>query len=249
MKCAAFWGLSLVHPGNSSSFLCAWHGASPSRSKESIQHLFPFVILWTVWLFRNNIIFANGRRDPTQLFFLVGTRAALWFKAIWADFVLCVESMIADPSIDDTSGYKSLSSLVVPSWRTPPVGFLNLNVDGAMLRNGSKGGISGIIRNSFGDYLDKFSLSIGSRPSISAELLAIEHGLNFFFANEGYAKFRLILECDCAMTVEWRLTILTCVCRFSNPWLGGVRILSMQNLSYSASFRGISIWRLTPTLK
>ncbi|KAK8579693.1 hypothetical protein V6N12_070004 [Hibiscus sabdariffa] len=41
---------------------------------------------------------------------------------------------------------------------------LKFNIDGAMLSNGSKGGIGGIVRISFGACLDTFSLPIGLSP-------------------------------------------------------------------------------------
>ncbi|KAK8990506.1 hypothetical protein V6N11_009204 [Hibiscus sabdariffa] len=100
--------------------------------------------------------------------------------------------------------------LVVQYWQAPPVGFLKLNADGAMLSNGSKGGIGGLIRDSCGVWLDKFSYPSDSGPPILAELLAIDHGLTFFFANEKFVKFRLILECDCAVAIEWILNPSRC---------------------------------------
>ncbi|KAK9042980.1 hypothetical protein V6N11_071333 [Hibiscus sabdariffa] len=210
MKCAAFWGLSLVLPGDPSSFLLAWHEAGYSRPKESLWHILPFAILWTIWLLRNDIIFANGRVDPPQLFFLVRSLAALWFKARRVDSVPSMDSIIADPSIADNSSLSNMQPLVVQSWQNPPVGFLKLNVDGAMLCNGSKGGIGGLIRDSCGVWLDKFSHPSNPGPPILPELLAIDHGLAFFFANEKFVKFRLILECDCAVAVEWILNSSLC---------------------------------------
>ncbi|KAL4325582.1 hypothetical protein GQ457_11G007580 [Hibiscus cannabinus] len=73
---------------------------------------------------------------------------------------------------------------------------LKLNVDGAMVSNGSKGGIGGIVRNNLKVCLDTFSLPIGPGPPIMAELEAIFHGLSVFSSNHGFKKFRLILETD-----------------------------------------------------
>ncbi|KAK9020210.1 hypothetical protein V6N11_054700 [Hibiscus sabdariffa] len=159
--------------------------------------------MWTIWLFRNDIAFANGRLDPPQLFFLVRSRVAFWFKARRVDSILSMDSIIADPSIVDTSGFLSVCPLVTSSWQTPPIEFLKLNVDGVMMRNGLKGGIGGIIRDNCGVWLDRFSLPSGLGPPILAELLAIEHGLVFFFANYKFVKYKLILERDCAMSIKW----------------------------------------------
>ncbi|KAK8572747.1 hypothetical protein V6N12_028792 [Hibiscus sabdariffa] len=113
---------------------------------------------------------------------------------------MSVNSIIANPLIVNTSSFLNVPPLVAPSWQTPPAGFLKLNVDGEMVHNGLKGDIGGIIRDNCGVWLYKFSHPSGPRPLILVELLAIEHGLAFFFVNE---KCMLILECDCAVTVEW----------------------------------------------
>ncbi|KAK8498795.1 hypothetical protein V6N11_012371 [Hibiscus sabdariffa] len=78
-----------------------------------------------------------------------------------------------------------------------------MNIDGAMLSNGSKGGIGGIVCNCFGACLGTFSLSIGSGPPIMAELEAINHGLDFFFSRGKFVSSRLILESDSVIVIDW----------------------------------------------
>ncbi|KAL4332611.1 hypothetical protein GQ457_07G003380 [Hibiscus cannabinus] len=203
MRCAAFWGVNFVVPGDPGSFLFSWHEASVSGSADSIWHFVPFAIIWTIWLLRNDIIFADGLLDSAQLSFLVRTRIALWFKVKFPDSLCFVDDLIADPSVGDGLSASKRRFSKQQVWEAPPIGFLKLNVDGAMVSNGSKGGIGGIVRNNLGVCLDTFSLPIGPSPPIMAELEAIFHGLSVFSSNHRFKKFRLILETDCSVAFEW----------------------------------------------
>ncbi|KAK9030650.1 hypothetical protein V6N11_032067 [Hibiscus sabdariffa] len=117
----------------------------------------------------------------------------------------------------------------VRAWEAPPSGFMKLNVDGAMVSDGSKGGIGGIIRNSRGDCLAKFSLSTGSGPPIMAKLEAILHGLKVFFSKKEFARFRLVVECDCAVAIDWISSSVTC------PSIFEPLVRSCRELVYSHS--------------
>ncbi|KAK8586735.1 hypothetical protein V6N12_021264 [Hibiscus sabdariffa] len=131
------------------------------------------------------------------------TRIALWFKAKFPDSLCFVDDLIADPSVGDGLSASKIRFSKQQVWEAPPIGFLKLNVDGAMVSNGSKGGIGGIVRNNLGVCLVTFSLPIGPGPPIMAELEAIFHGLSVFSSNHGFKKFRLILETDCSVAFEW----------------------------------------------
>ncbi|KAK8492985.1 hypothetical protein V6N11_061977 [Hibiscus sabdariffa] len=203
MRCAAFWGVNFVVPGDPGSFLFSWHEASVSSSADSIWHFVPFAIIWTIWLLRNDIIFADSQLDSAQLSFLVRTRIAFWFKAEFPDSLCFVDDLIADPSVGDGLSASKRWFSKQQVWEAPPFGFLKLNVDGAMVSNGSKGGIGGIVCNNLGVCLDTFSLPIGPGPLVMAELEAIFHGLSIFSSNHGFKKFRLILETDCSVAFEW----------------------------------------------
>ncbi|KAK8486016.1 hypothetical protein V6N11_032994 [Hibiscus sabdariffa] len=152
--------------------------------------------------------------DSTQLLFLVRTHIALWFKAKFPDSLCSVDDLISDPSIGDELGDFKRKILNQQVWEAPPIGFLKLNVDRAMVNNGSKGCIGGIVRNNLGDCLDTFSLPIGPGPPIMAKLAAIYHGLMAFFSNCRFKKFRLILETNCSVAIEWILNSVPCPVAF-----------------------------------
>ncbi|GMJ02722.1 hypothetical protein like AT2G34320 [Hibiscus trionum] len=110
---------------------------------------------------------------------------------------------MANPSIADNTQRSHPVNSKVMSWRTPPLGYLKMNVDGAMLRNGNGGGIGGILRDPEGRTLMTFSELTGPGPPILAKLLAIRFGLALFNALYPGNNQRLILECDCQTAVNW----------------------------------------------
>ncbi|KAK8510994.1 hypothetical protein V6N11_051181 [Hibiscus sabdariffa] len=156
-----------------------------------------------IWLVRNDIVFASGRLDPVQLFFLVRTRVASWYRAKFPASTCSLDALISDPSVADRSSVSKSKVLKNRTWEVPSRGFLKLNVDGAMVSNGSKGGIGGIVRNNLGVCLVTFSRSIGPGPPIMSELEAILYGLKTVFSTRGFEKFRLVLECDCSVAIDW----------------------------------------------
>ncbi|KAL4383684.1 hypothetical protein GQ457_15G008560 [Hibiscus cannabinus] len=138
-----------------------------------------------------------------HLLFNFRFRVASWYKAKFSDFSGSVDALIVDPSLADRADLSKGRVVKARLWEAPPDGYLKLNVDGAMAGDGSKGGIGGIIRNSRGVCLAKFSLPIGPGPPILAELEAILRGLKFFFTTRGLNRFRLVLESDCAVAIGW----------------------------------------------
>ncbi|KAL4309116.1 hypothetical protein GQ457_01G028970 [Hibiscus cannabinus] len=99
-------------------------------------------------------------------FFLVKTRAASWFKACASDSTCSLDDLIMVPSIAYRTGRFSRRPRIDLSWEALPLGFLKMNIDGAMLSNETNGGIGGIVRNSFGKCLGTFSLPVGSGPPL-----------------------------------------------------------------------------------
>ncbi|KAK8516814.1 hypothetical protein V6N11_046779 [Hibiscus sabdariffa] len=137
-------------------------------------------------------------------------------------FLCSVEDLISDPSIGNGLGAFKKRILKQKVWEAPPIGFLKLNADGAMVSNGSKGGIGGIVCNNLGVCLDTFSIPIGPGPPIMAEFEAINHGLRTFFANRGFKKFRLVVETDCSIAIDWISNSAPCPAAFEH-WVRSCR--------------------------
>lgn len=85
-------------------------------------------------------------------------------------------------------------------WHLPNAPQLKLNVDGSALGNPGPAGAGIVFRDSFGFVRSAFSVPLGSRTNVEAEILAAIYGLRFAsslnFPN-------LILETDSKLLVEW----------------------------------------------
>ncbi|XP_039015581.1 uncharacterized protein LOC120145963 [Hibiscus syriacus] len=214
MKFVSFWNLSLVLHDNPTAVIIAWHEVSFSFPVNSIWHLIPAAILWSIWLYRNELVFQNKRMDLPQLFFVARFHLASWFKAKNQEIAISLEDIVLSPPVvDKYSNNKLRSPLVV--WKAPPVGYIKINVDGAMPVSGLRGGIGGLRRNDRGVCLGTFSKSIGFGTPVLAELLAIKVGLEAFLQAGNNSPLRVIMESDCKVAVEWVLNQGSCPACFS----------------------------------
>ncbi|KAK8474679.1 hypothetical protein V6N11_013257 [Hibiscus sabdariffa] len=151
---------------------------------------------------RNEIVFEQEKVDVSQILFVAKSRLAFWFKAKHFDSVLSREDIFADPVLGNKTKNlgKSCSGLV--SWSPPPSGTLQLNVDGAIMRNWWLGGVGGLLRNNEGKCLLSFSRHVGQVPPLLAEILAIKFGLELFFTSVWRKEDNLIVESDSLKAVE-----------------------------------------------
>ncbi|KAK8496952.1 hypothetical protein V6N12_002541 [Hibiscus sabdariffa] len=176
MKFASYWGVELVLSDSPYSFLLCWHDIRAGGSTDSIWHVIPYVILWSIWLFRNEMTFKGFILDEDQILYVAKSRLASWYKAKFPLIVISNDSLIFDPSLaDKVNSFNTCPNSKIV-WKPPPVGFLKLNVDGAVSKNGLGCGVGGILRNNNGECLLSFSEQIGQGPPILAELQAMKMG-------------------------------------------------------------------------
>ncbi|KAF7835740.1 ribonuclease H [Senna tora] len=85
------------------------------------------------------------------------------------------------------------------SWCRPDQGHIKLNTDGSSIGNPGPAGVGGLFRDSNGKWLCGFSGSIGKQTNMSAELMAIKHGL-LLGLQRGFGD--LIVEVDCLEAIN-----------------------------------------------
>ncbi|GMJ03733.1 hypothetical protein like AT2G04420 [Hibiscus trionum] len=83
------------------------------------------------------------------------------------------------------------------------MGFLKLNIDGAVSLESLKGGIGGILRDLEGLTLMQFSTACGVVPATLAELLADKEGILKTINLPTDLSVRIIMESDCKSVEDW----------------------------------------------
>ncbi|KAE8682317.1 Polynucleotide adenylyltransferase family protein isoform 4 [Hibiscus syriacus] len=139
------WDVDWVIPSKPLECITQWDELLPN---STIWKYIPRAVLWTVWKIRNEVIFKKGKLDVVLLFFIARFRIVSWFAASF-DSQIPFDSLVGDLTLVDSMVSHKVRSK--PScWVPPPVGFIKINVDGAMVKGWSKGGIGGLIRDSSG---------------------------------------------------------------------------------------------------
>ena len=166
------WNVNFVAPGDPKRFLLSWIGACPSCLPLTIWHLLFFAILWSIWRGRNDFIYHGKVVELEGLFEVVMIRVSAWSRALWLDYFVFMNDLIADPS---KLQYTQAKNCVRKrnKWQPPSLGTLKFNVDGAVSTTSGLAGIGGILRDEKGKTRILFSKNIGLADPSLAETLAI----------------------------------------------------------------------------
>ncbi|XP_039064616.1 uncharacterized protein LOC120209767 [Hibiscus syriacus] len=194
-----FWGVCSFQ-ANAQDFLFAWEDLIPN---SKIWSFIPGVVLWSIWKWRNAIVFDGGSLDQNDLFFMARSRLASWFLANFKDVYIPKDSLISDLSLGDSCSYSSSPIIKIVPWSHPPKGFIKLNVDATVTADWRKSGVGGILRVEDGSVVGSFKEAAGPGPPILIELMAIKKGLSYFTSIQQRFKERLIVESDSKLAVDW----------------------------------------------
>ncbi|KAK9024607.1 hypothetical protein V6N11_004765 [Hibiscus sabdariffa] len=154
--------------------MLSWPHICSKLEEDRMWRLLPFAIIWSLWLHKNDIIFQGKTVDVVQLLFSVKTRAAWWWKALSADSIIYIDSLIRNPSLASSNVAAYPSPPVNVVWVPPLCGFLKFNVDGAC-----------------------------SKEVLLAEILAIKIAVERFVNSPWVIRSRLIVESDSKSAVGW----------------------------------------------
>ncbi|KAK8554067.1 hypothetical protein V6N12_031045 [Hibiscus sabdariffa] len=149
-------GVSCNLPVGSTKLLEAWGGICGANGKQWWLFI-PFAVIWTVWLFRNEIVFKGKEVYLLQILYLVKYRLVIWIKAKFLDACISLDNLIVEPPLAIKICKKALKSKIIPRWLPPPMGFLKLNVDGRVAAGAFNCGMGGLLRNDKGVILFHFS--------------------------------------------------------------------------------------------
>ncbi|GMJ15548.1 hypothetical protein HRI_005224000 [Hibiscus trionum] len=232
---ASYWNLAFTMPADIPSMLLMWKDLSLLRNSNSIWMFIPASTLWSIWLYRNEIVFHNKLFDPCNLIFITRFRIVSWFKSRNPDCQVCFDDLMSNLACPIPQKSSLKGQKVTCSWKPPPRGFLKFNVDAAMPTKGDSGGIGGVLRNHSGNVLFSFSEAINHCPVILGELLAIKAGLQKLPSMEEYGNHRIIIESDSALAIEWIKFPLRC----PEVFRGLVNEITTIGYSTNCMFRSI----------
>jgi hypothetical protein len=103
-----------------------------------------FLVAWSLWLLRNDLIFQQKTPDYDTIFFLIITRICLWLKAIHSDFSYSPTDLIR--LADGLIRWSNVRSFrIVNMWSPPMVNSFKWNVDGYSLSKPGPFGIGGVL--------------------------------------------------------------------------------------------------------
>ncbi|OIS99711.1 hypothetical protein A4A49_51764 [Nicotiana attenuata] len=86
------------------------------------------------------------------------------------------------------------STRIQVRWVPPPQNIYKLNIDGAHRKNSNYGGVGGIVRDSQGNWIARFSSSVVANTLLQAELTALLKGLELTFTKN---LMPLVVKTDC----------------------------------------------------
>jgi len=131
---------------------------------KSCEWRFKFVVtLDCVWKTRNMIIFENKHISISELVNRICCRTQELVE------VSTLKIYHSPPNTEVTESDTS--------WVCPPLNWVKLNCDGVVNQGGLSASCGGVIQNSDEEFISAFSVRLGGCTIITAELVAIFHGI------------------------------------------------------------------------
>ncbi|EOY07457.1 Uncharacterized protein TCM_021888 [Theobroma cacao] len=140
-----------------------------------------FTIIWSIWLYRNEMIFDGKMWDLLKVMDIVKLRVAWWVKFKWpGDNV--VSDIATTPLLASApTSKRKVKSMV--SWECPLAVWLKFNTDEAAKGCPGHLGIGGVLRANKGVVKVTFSKKAGWGDANLAEILAVREAMILFFAS------------------------------------------------------------------
>lgn len=77
------WNFVWVMPNDLVTLFKSWTGVMMKGGQIRLWKMAFYALVWSLWLFRNDIVFCGKVWDPNQLYKLTELRVATWANAKW----------------------------------------------------------------------------------------------------------------------------------------------------------------------
>lgn len=157
-KAMGWWGVVSCCNASITGWMDSWAGLCPSKSRSRAWNLVFFVVVWTIWEMRNDIVFNGKNIDQIKSLDSIKFRVVWWFKNFGCGSTVDTTLLLLD--VEGRCVDSKLVKVGRPSSWSPPVdNDLLFNVDGSVHGNSRLGGIGGVLRNAVGRFY-AFSLRL-----------------------------------------------------------------------------------------
>ncbi|KAK8475931.1 hypothetical protein V6N12_056672 [Hibiscus sabdariffa] len=141
-------------------------------------------LLWQLWKRRNELVF-SATCLPLADVYRISVTCAVYFADICAP-----------------TRSHSTPTITYHQWRQPSLGWLCLNADVSLSSIDGVGTIGGVLRDSFGTWLQGYCKCIGKTSTIQAELWGIYVGLQIAWS---FGTDRLVVQSDSSQAIKLML--------------------------------------------
>ncbi|KAK3220390.1 hypothetical protein Dsin_014360 [Dipteronia sinensis] len=179
-----------------------WTGLCPSSNRTRVWSTLFLAVVWSIWEARNKAVFENEKAHYLPVLDMVMFRVAWWFKhhgKRCTDDITIILLDINQRCVDHLNVRRNS----VSEWKPPSSDVLLFNVDGLSKGEPVMAGIGGVLRNSTGRTLGKFSYFVGNQDAITAELLAIRKACSLVASNHFFLKHKVTIASDSKVAVAW----------------------------------------------
>ncbi|KAI0498287.1 hypothetical protein KFK09_021528 [Dendrobium nobile] len=144
--------------------------------KGHIRNIIPPLIIWFIWLARNDSRFNGKRMDHNYIIFRIKNKVNSLFLANLLSYKSFTKVVFTLEEFGIAlEGYSQVQRSTVGVWSKPPANTFKLNID--IMREGSDWCIGGLIRNFNGEYVLGFAGRTAGMDRLGGFLLAVLHGL------------------------------------------------------------------------
>ncbi|XP_057444743.1 uncharacterized protein LOC130736986 [Lotus japonicus] len=167
-------------------------------SDRVVWDMFPYALVWTIWLERNAVTFNNKEFSVQYMWDLHIARVAWWVKASWKSCPYSAVHFAQGPQFVYLP--KPVKTRIQQQWKPPAEPILKLNVDSSSLGTPGRSGVGGVLRNHRGMMVGYFALHVEDMWAYEAEVHAIYQALLF---SEQFKFKTLVIESDSTLAVGW----------------------------------------------